>query len=254
MTIHEDLAAALAAAGVSVVEVVPESGHRSAPNPTRISVRADPRRLVHYHLFAWNITHEGKGRVGDNLRVQATSFGQGNSAVTVDEWVLGVGWSGDHDVFVGFDPWIKRNPGSSSSVHIKRGLLEVAAAQHWLEGGDNWDPRVGFVPAEAARFLPWAQKLWVRKTVSVIRHSVQVVDADRIILRVDPFRSKRAYGVRPSDRLAVYDESGQNPDNYLWRVQDIKTVAVVLPSDRNRFHYLFTCESSAQVRGQLETP
>ena len=62
MTIHEDLAAALSAAGVGVVEVVPESGHRGAPNPTRISVRAGPRRLVHYHLFAWNITHEGKGR------------------------------------------------------------------------------------------------------------------------------------------------------------------------------------------------
>ena len=162
--------------------------------------------------------------------------------MTVDEWVLGVGWSATHGVFVGFDPWIKRNPRSSSSVHIKRGLLEGAAAQYWLEGGDNWDPRVGFVPSEADRFLPWAHNLWVRKTVSVIRHSAKVVDVDRINLRVDPFRSKRAYGVRPSDRLAVFDESGKNADSYLWRVQDINTVAVVLPSGRNRFHYLFTCE------------
>jgi hypothetical protein len=254
MTIHEDLAKALSAAGIGVVEVVPESGRRSAPNPTRISVRDGPRHLVHYQLFAWNITHEGKGRVGDNLRVQATSFGQGNSPVTVDEWVLGVGWSGDHGVFVGFDPWIKRNPGSSSSVHIKRQLLEVAAAQHWLEGGDNWDPRVGFVPSESARFLPWAQNLWVQKTVSVICHSVEVVDTDRIIVRIDPSRSKRAYGVRSSDRLAIFDKSGKNPDGYLWRVQGINTVTVVLNSGRNRFHYLFTCEKSARVRGQLETP
>lgn len=253
MTIHEDLAAALSAGGVTVTGVEPESGRRNAPNPTRISIRIGPRRQVQYRLFAWNITHEGKTRVGNNLRVQATSFGKRNSPVTIDEWILGIGWSGAHGVYVGFDPWIKRNPGDSSSVHIKRDLVEAAATNGWVEGGEDWDPRVGFTPANAAQFLGWAQGLWTRKTLSVIRHSGEMIDADHVVLRVDPVRSNRAYGARVGDRLAVFDTEGR-PGDYLWRVQGIGTVEVPLPSGRNRFHYRFTCEKSARVRGPLEAP
>lgn len=254
MTIHEEFAEALGAGGVQVVDVFPASGRRSAPNPTTIVVRTGSRRVIPYQLFAWNITHEGKGRVGDNLRVQATSFGQKNSPVAVDPSVLGLGWSGEYGVFVGFDPWIKRNPGSSSSVHIKRSLLESGGAAGWLEGGESWDPRVAFTHAHAAPFLVWHDRLWAQKTVSVVVEGADVIDADRAVVRVDPVRSKRAYSVREGDRIARFDQGAKSPDQYLWRVHAIDEVPVPVASGRNRFNFVFTCEKSARVRGQVDEP
>jgi hypothetical protein len=80
------------------------------------------------------------------------------------------------------------------------------------------------------------------------------LDADKVIIEVDPWRSQGGYGVRPDDRVAVFDSDGQNPDAYLWRVIDIATEDVVLPSGRNRFHYRFTAEKSAKVTGELQQP
>lgn len=108
MTIHEDLAAHLSDFGLNVMGCVPLSNRRSAPNPSELSIRWNARRHTTYRLFAWNITHEGRGRKNDNLRVQATSFGNTNSPIEVDPTVLCVGWSEPHAVYVGKVVYLSR--------------------------------------------------------------------------------------------------------------------------------------------------
>jgi len=254
MTIHEELASAWEQCGLNVISVTPSSGRRSAPNPTEVTVRLGARRTAAYKVFAWNITHEGKGRTGDNLRVQATSFGASNTPVQVDPSVVCVGWSEDYGVYVGFDAWVKRQPGTSSSVHIRRDLLEEASDRGVAHGGHSWDPRLGFKPDNAERHLPWVADLWKRKTIPVRADLVTSIDADKVVIEVDPWRSQSGYGVRPDDRVAIFDSGGENPDPYLWRVVEIRTEEVVLPSGRNRFHYRFTATKSARVTGDLEHP
>lgn len=254
MTIHEDLAEAWSERGLNVLSVSPASGKRSAPNPTEVTIRFGPRQTPTYKVFAWNITHEGKGRTGDNLRVQATSFGASNTPVEVDRSVVCVGWSEEYGVYVGFDAWVKRQPGTSSSVHIRRELLQEAKDNGIANGGHSWDPRLGFTSANADHHLPWVANLWTRKTIPVRADLVIQLDADKVVIEVDPWRSQGGYGVRPDDRVAVFDSDGRNPDAYLWRVVDISTEDVVLPSGRNRFHYRFTAEKSAKVTGELQQP
>src|SRR4051794_35895399 len=212
MTIHEELADAWLQRGLKVLSVTPTSGTRSAPNPTEVTIRVGPRRTATYKVFGWNITHEGKGRTGDNLRVQATSFGASNTPVQVDQSVVCVGWSDEYGVFVGFDAWVKRQPGTSSSVHIRRDLLQEAKDDGIARGGHSWDPRLGFTPANADQHLPWVANLWRRKTIPVRADLVIPVDADKIIIEVDPWGSQGGYGVRTNDRVAVYDRDGQSPD------------------------------------------
>jgi len=254
MTIHEDLVEAWSQRGLTVLSAKPASGKRSAPNPTDVTIRFGPRRTRTYKVFGWNITHEGKGRTGDNLRVQATSFGGSNTPVQVDRSVVCVGRSDEYGVFVGFDAWVKRQPGTSSSVHIRRDLLQETKNKGIARGGYSWDPRLGFTPAHADQHLPWVANLWSRKTIPVRADLVSAVDADKVVIEVDPWRSQGGYAVRLGDRVAVYDSDGHSPDPYLWRVIDISTTKVVLPSGRNRFHYRFTAEKSAKVKGELEQP
>lgn len=254
MTIHEDLADAWRLRGLNVVSVEPVSGKRNAPNPTAIVLQPTATKTVAYQLFAWNITHEGKGRTGDNLRIQATSFGKENSPVQVDQSVLCVGWSGDHGVYVGFDPWVKRNPGGSSSVHIRRELVEEAHQAGLVYGGYGWDPRIAFTPANAEALIPWAADLWKQRTLSVKAVRADFITPDRLLIEVDPWSSNGAWGVRVGDRLGVFDAHGNNADAYLWRVETISEEAIELDSGNNRFHYVFTAEKSAKVTGQLEQP
>lgn len=254
MTIHEDLAAHLSDFGLNVMGCVPLSNRRSASNPSELSIRWNARRHTTYRLFAWNITHEGRGRKNDNLRVQATSFGNTNSPIEVDPTVLCVGWSEPHAVYVGFDPWIKRFPGGSSSVHIRRDLVDRASKSGLEYGGDAWDPRIAFTGPNAASLLDWASGLWNSKTVSLKCLDTETISADRVRLRVDPKGSPRSHGVRVDDRVAAFDARGVNPDPYLWRVQAIERIPVAAPGGGNRFHFLFVCERSARVRNALEAP
>jgi hypothetical protein len=254
MTIHEDLADAWRQRGLNVVNVEPVSGKRSAPNPTTIVLQLSVSKTIAYRLFAWHITHEGKGRTGNNLRIQATSFGKENSPVQVDQSVLCVGWSGDHGVYVGFDPWVKRNPGGSSSVHIRRELVEEAQQAGLVYGGHSWDPRLAFTPAHAEALLPWAGDLWKQRTLSVKALSADLVSPDHLVIKVDPWSSTGAWGVRVGDRLGVFDAHGKNADAYLWRVDSIAEEPIQLESGINRFHYLFAAEKSAKVTGPLEQP
>jgi hypothetical protein len=254
VTIHEELAGAWRQRGLNVLAIEPLSGKRSAPNPTAITLRLTASKTITYLLFAWNITHEGKGRAGNNLRIQATSFGKENSPVQVDQSVLCVGWSAEHSVYVGFDPWVKRNPGGSSSVHIRRELVEAAQRDGLVYGGYTWDPRIAFTAAHSEALVPWAGGLWQQRTLSVKAVRADFIGPDNLVIQVDPWSSNGAWGVRVGDRLGVFDGQGEHPDPYLWRVEAIGEDPIALDSGNNRFFYVFTAEKSAKVTGELEQP
>ena len=237
-----------------VVACAPVSGSSRKPNPTLVTLAQGGSRTAGYQVFAWRTTHEGKGRKNDNLRVQATSFGNSNSLFVVNRSTVAIGYSEPHEVFFGFDAWIKRQPGSSSSVHVKRDLIEAATASGLAYGGQSWDPRIAFSAAHADKLLPWVADLWKRKQISVKVLESRIINADHQVVRVDPRSSRAANAVRLKDRLALFDPRGQNPDQYLWRVRDIQVVPVQLPSGSNRYHYDFAVQVSAKAKGELEAP
>ncbi len=255
MTIHEDLAAAWSALGHQVVVCEAVSGHGDRPNPTSVMIALGGGKMVSYYVFAWRTTHEGKGRKNDNLRVQATNFGNSNTPYAVNRSTVAVGYSEPHAVFFGFDAWIKRQPGTSSSVHVKRDLIEEAAENGLAYGGLSWDPRIAFTAKNADKLLPWVGALWERKQISVKVLHTRVIDADNRVVRVDPRSSRAANAVREKDRLMLFDASGGGlTDPYLWRVRKIEVAPVELPSGRNRYHYDFSVEVSAKVKGNIEAP
>lgn len=254
MTLHEDLAAAWQSRGLNVLEVRPASGFDHRPNPTIVRIGTGGNKSRSYQVFAWRTTHEGKGRVGNDLRIQATSFGASNTPYTVNQSVVGVGYSEPYGVFFGFDPWVKRHPGTSSSVHVKRALIEAGEQTGLAAGGHNWDRRLAFTVAHAEELLPWVGRLWERKQISVKCLAIDEIDIDHRIVRVDPISSRSGNGVRPGDRLALFKAKGKNPDGYLWRVRDIGIIPVETPSGRNRYHLTFTVVRSAKASGKLEKP
>jgi hypothetical protein len=255
MTIHEDLASAWSTRGLHVVACDALSGNSHRPNPTLVTLAAGNGQTSSFYLFAWRTTHEGKGRKNDNLRIQGTNFGNTNSPYTINRSTVAIGYSEPHNVFFGFDAWIKRQPGKSSSVHIKRHLIEEAQRTGLAFGGDSWDPRIAFTAAHAEELLPWVGRLWDRKQISVKVLSTKPIDKDNQVVRVDPRSSRAANAVRPKDRLALFNANGKgSPDQYLWRVRQIKVVPVQLASGSNRYHYDFTVEVSAKVKGDVEAP
>lgn len=253
MTLHQELAAAWQARGLTVLDCRPASGHNRRPNPTLVVVRQG-NTTASYHVFAWRATHEGKGRRNDNLRVQATGFGDGNSPYLVNRATVAVGYSEPHLVFFGFDAWNKRNPGGSSSVHVTRELIEEAAVNGLASGGDSWDPRIAFGASHAEALLPWLAARWAPKCISVKVRETESMGIDFRRVLVDPLSSRAANAVRVGDRLALFDEGGQNPDNFLWRVRQIDVLPMQLDSGIHRFRYSFTVQLSAQVTGGLEAP
>lgn len=75
--------------------------------------------------YVWNLTHGGKTRSKDELRIQATG-------ITLFERMIGaqtliLGWSEEFETFAGFDIDRHSNPlGSSPSLQISRSTLESA--------------------------------------------------------------------------------------------------------------------------------
>ena len=54
-----------------------------------------------------------------------------------------------------FDAWTKRNTGSSSSVHIKRAMLDEAAAVGYTTYGPRWDARAAASFDQVDTLMPW---------------------------------------------------------------------------------------------------
>ncbi len=133
-------------------------------NPTRVDLRRGraQHRLLVYSYF---ITHEGKGRVGNNFRVQTTRSHEGDLLQEPGRITVGVCWDPKRQVFAGFDGWAKRLEAASPSVHIKAQTLDEGAAEGWVEAPPVYDPRPAFTPANVERFLQWTTKINDRRTV-----------------------------------------------------------------------------------------
>lgn len=251
MTLHEAFAKSLSDAGLQILGCDPVSGRWRSPNPTRITVRRG-RTTASYDVFLWNVTHEGKGRSGDNWRIQATSFGKKNTPVDVTRNTIGLGWHAESGVYVAFDPWVKRSPGTSSSVHIHDDLLREAAAKGVIRTchrDHTWDPRLAFTPGNAPELFAWMQHLWRHKDVDLAVVSYSQPTPDHIVAEADPApnASPNAAGVRPMDRVAIYDDHGVRLTNYYWRVMGIDVKDVTSGSGRNRIHYLLAADKSARL-------
>ncbi len=251
MTLHETFAENLRAAGLQILACEPVSGQRRSPNPTRIAVRRG-RANVHYDVFLWKITHEGRGRSGDNWRIQATSFGKKNSPVEVTRNTIGLGWHEGSGVYVAFDPWVKRSPGTSSSVHIHDDLLRQAAEDGLVKTthrDSTWDPRLAFTPEHAVEVFGWMQHLWRAKDVDLAVVAYSNPTPDRVVAEADPSpnASPNAAGVRTGDRVALYDERYVRLTDYYWRVMSIDVKDVTPESGRNRIHYVLEADKSAKL-------
>lgn len=251
MTLHDDFAEILGQCGLPVLTADPLSGTRRAPNPTRITI-SQGRRSITYDVFLWRITHEGKGRSGDNWRIQGTSFGQKNSTVDITPTTLGLGWHEAMGVYVAFDPWVKRSPGSSSSVHIRDDLLQAARSAGAIataHGDHTWDPRFAFTPPNSAGLFEWTQRLWAPKDVHVAVVDYSQISPDKIVAEADPRpnASPNAAGVRPGDRISICDEHGRRLTEYFWRVVGIEIKDLTPNGGRNRIHYLLEADKSARL-------
>lgn len=250
MTLHENFAAALRDSDLNVISVEPVSGNRRSPNPTAVTVQWGAKSLAIYHVFAWNITHEGKGRSGDNWRVQATSFGKGNSPVEVTRATIGLGWHEATGVWIAFDPWVKRSPGTSSSVHITDALLHETKERGKVATTHRdhlWDPRLGFTPEHATEVFPWSNSLWEPKDHELVVLTYTKPTDDQIIAEVDPKDSPGASGVRLEDRVSIHNENGVSLEPYYWRVKGIEIKDIPTDNKRNKIHYLLAADKSATI-------
>jgi hypothetical protein len=224
---HQRFRDALKATGWQIMQDVALSGADRAANPSRMRIRRG--RLQRQILaYAWNITSEGQGRVKagrDDLdwRVQTTRSHDGDLLAPPGHLSVGLGWFAARGVFAGFDPWIKRTTGSSSSVHFTDALLRAGAAHGWAEEMRPDGPTCSFSPERIDRFLSWALACshdTLLMTVNPMEYSLD--DQDMAQLRLDPRRSWRYFDLRPGDCL-VLNHDGQLLSNVVWRIEAIDT-------------------------------
>jgi hypothetical protein len=229
---------------VDLREPVSQSG---GPNPTRIDLRhsQDRRRLLAY---SWFVTHEGKGRKGDNYRIQTTRTHDGPLMMEPGRVTVGLGWDRQREVFGAFDGWTKRETGSSSSVHIKRALLDTATEEGWALDGPHWDPRVAFTVEYAGRFLTWIGEMSARREAVIQALDFTLVDRDTAEIVGDTWRDAVSW-LRVGDRMIVGDGDGGLVNDSLWRIERLDAGVVQTPSGRyNRTHIHFRCRRVGTVR------
>lgn len=242
----DKLLAALRARGwvVDLGEPVSQSG---GPNPTRVDLRhaQDRRQLL---IYSWFVTHEGKGRKGGNYRIQTTRTHDGPLMMESGRVTVGIGWDRQRGVLAAFDGWTKRETGSSSSVHIKRSLLDAAVDEGWAIDGPSWDARVAFRPEEAGRFLTWVGEMSARREAVLEAVDINLVDSGTADIVADTWRDAVAW-LRVGDRLIVSDGSGGLRNESLWRIEGLQARVVPTPSGRyNRTHIHLRCRRVGTVK------
>jgi restriction-modification system family protein len=218
---HDRFLAALSGANWTVVT---SARLGTGPNPTRAEIRRGRlhRRLL---VYAWRITPEGKGRTkagrqDQDYRIQTTRSHQGPLLNLPGYLGCGIGWDDERDVFAAFDPWVKRNTGSSSSVHIPRALLDGAAKSAWSElERPEHGPEAGFQPSEVNHFLSWATELGIRRLVQLDPTKFERDDELATVV-VDPWAQHLAGWLRPGDRIVLV-RSSKLVDDSVWTIDQI---------------------------------
>jgi hypothetical protein len=251
---HQRFRDALEAAGWQIMQDVPLSGNDRAANPSRLRVR---RGLLQRQIlaYAWRIQDEGKGRVKAgradlDWRIETTRSHDGDLLAPPGHLSVGLGWFADRGVFAGFDPWVKRTTGKTSSVHFTDVLLRAGAAHGWAEEMRHDGPTCSFRPELVDRFLSWALECshdTLLMTVNPMEYSLDDQDVAR--LRLDPWRSWRYFDLRSGDCL-VLSRDGQLLSDVVWRIEAIDTDRQKSTGGSNRPYLVLRCRRHGIVRDE----
>lgn len=247
MSAVDDLLARFRNQGWTVVTQEPLHGR--SPNPTRVDLVRGRRRRLALLMYAWKVTGEGKGRTGTNYRIQTTRSHDGELLSERGRLTLGFGIDTARQVIAVFDGWTKRNTGSSSSVHIKRAMLDEAANTGYAIYGPPWDARAAARFDEIDRLVPWFDDQFNTRfaAVQVLEHSVS---GDSAIVRADLWDSAPAAWLRPGDHLVLANRTGEHlVDNSIWVVGSLE-VTVTMPGRYPRRSVTFTCQRYGRVRNE----
>jgi hypothetical protein len=221
------------------------AGGRS-PNPTRVDL-ARPRRQLRLLAYAWRITHEGKGRTGNDYRIQTTRSHGGDFLFERDRTTLGFGVDAERGVIAVFDGWTKRTTGRSSSVHIDRAVLDGAREHGFAVQAPTWDSRIAVRTDEIDHVLGWLETHSKTRLVAV-QPRTHAVDGEHATLEADLRNSPAAY-LRVGDRLVMADTAGPRLlDPSVWTVTQIAVEAK--PSSRNQSRSAtFACRRFGRATG-----
>jgi hypothetical protein len=246
---HDRFVDALEQAGWTATDRVPVG---SGPNPTRVDIRRGRlhRRLL---VYAWRITSEGKGRKRKDredldYRIQTTRSHEGPLQTPTGYVTCGIGWDEEREVFAAFDPWVKRNTGTSSSVHFTRALLDEAASSGTARRDPaDHGPQIVFRPGEINEFLSWAIGLQKRRLLALDPKEFGRKDEDADVV-VDPWDQPSANWLRPGDHLVV-ERHGALLDNSVWVIESVEVRPQKTQSGRYNRPYLgFRCKRYGVIR------
>lgn len=241
----DKLLAAIEGAGY-VVELKQAVSIHGGVNPTRIDLRLGP----HYTkllMYSWFITLEGHGRAKDDFRIQTTRAHEGPLMEEARRVSVGVGWRLEDDVFVAFDAWAKRYTGSSSSVHIRRALVEAVKKDGAGQDGPRHDPRYGFDPAHAIGFVQWAHGLRDSKVAVLAPHHWTRVDDNKAVIVGKVHATQPTSWVREKDRLMIINTNKRIADDSLWQIRSLAPVEETTAAGRPRRFIRFECRRLGKV-------
>ena len=222
------------------------------PNPTRLDFQRGRKQRLSLLAYAWKITGEGKGRSGTNFRIQTTRTHEGPLLSEDNRLTLGFGVDASREVIAVFDGWTKRNTGGSSSVHIKRQLLDDAAASGFATDGPPWDSRVACRKSEIDRLLPWIDEQGKPRASAVHAVDFQWHGESTATVSADLWDSAPAAWLRAGDRLVAADRSGERLlDSSIWTVRQLE-VRVSKPGRNPRRAVTFELQRYGRVKDEAQ--
>lgn len=231
--------------------VTQEAVYGHSPNPTRVDLARGRHEHLALLVYAWKVTGEGKGRTGTNYRIQTTRSHEGEFLSEPGRLTLGFGVDAEREVIALFDGWTKRNTGSSSSVHIKRAMLDEAAATGYATYGPLWDARAAARFDDIDKLLPWLDAQFKRRfaTVQALEHSVS---GESATVRADLWDSAPAAWLRSGDRLVLADRAAEHlVDDSVWTIRSLD-VTVTTPGRNPRRTVTFSCQRHGRVNNEAK--
>jgi hypothetical protein len=251
MAAVDDVVTAFNGAGWKVLKQESVHGGRSV-NPTRVDL-ARGKQYLKLVVYAWKITGEGKGRAGSNYRIQATRSHDGDLIIEPPRLTLGFGVDAERSVLAAFDGWSKRAKGSSTSVHIKRETLELAAATGYAEQSPPWDSWAAVRLNAVEPLLNWIARQRDRRLTAV--HPVDYeVSGSAARVTCDLWDAAPASWLRPRDHLVLVDADGHRlVDESIWEITDL-AIAISKPSRNARRAVTFGCRRYGRIHTSAAAP
>jgi hypothetical protein len=228
-----------------------EPVHRRSPNPTRVALTRGRQERLGLIMYAWAVTGEGKGRRGTDYRIQTTRSHEGALLSEARRLTLCFGVDAAREVIAVFDGWTKRNTGGSSSVHIKRSMLDEAANAGYATYGPPWDARAAARFDQIDKLLPWIHAQ-TRTRLAAVQAEEHSVSGESAIARADLWDSAPAAWLRPGDRLVLADRTGQHlVDDSIWAVGGLEVTITKLGRYPRRA-VTFTCQRYGRVKNEAK--